>query len=155
MKRFHIHVSVENLQQSIQFYSTLFGVSPAKIEADYAKWMLEDPRLNFAISTRDLARGVNHVGVQVDTAEELAEVEGKLRRASAAVLPETGMTCCYALSDKYWVLDPQGLAWEVFHTREDAPIYGEHKPVAEIFEETASFCCGPKAQTEATPGCCT
>lgn len=155
MKRLHVHVSVENLQQSIQFYSTLFGAAPAKVEPDYAKWMLEDPRLNFAISTRDTARGVNHVGLQVDTADELEEIEGNLQRAFAAVLPQPGVTCCYAVSDKYWVTDPQGVAWEVFHTLNDAPVYGEYKPMSEIREQASGPCCGPQARTQAARSCCT
>lgn len=155
MKRFHVHLSVDNLDQSIRFYSTLFGAEPAKVEQDYAKWMLEDPRLNFAISTRDVARGVNHIGLQVDTAEELADIEANLHRASAVVLPEKDVTCCYAVSNKSWVTDPQGVAWEVYHTLKDAPVYGDYKPVAEICEESSSPCCGPKAKTEAARSCCT
>lgn len=149
MKRFHVHVSVSNLSQSIRFYSSLFGAEPARVEPDYAKWLLDDPRLNFAISTRDSSLGVNHIGLQVDSAEELAGLEAKLKRASTSVLPEAEVTCCYAVSDKYWVTDPQGIAWEVFHTLQDAPVYGDYKPIAAIRESTETSCCGPRASTEA------
>jgi len=155
MKRFHMHVSVSDLSKSLRFYSALFGVDPVKVEPDYAKWMLEDPRINFAISTRDTELGVNHVGVQVDTTDELVALEANLKRASSSILQESGVTCCYAVSDKYWVTDPQGVAWEVYHTLKDAPIYGEHKSVDDIREELATPCCGPSATNEAARSCCT
>ncbi|MBS0376225.1 MAG: VOC family protein [Proteobacteria bacterium] len=155
MKRFHVHLSVSDLAQSIRFYSTLFGAAPTKVEVDYAKWMLDDPRINFAISTRETALGVNHLGLQVEAAEELGDLEARLRRAATAVLPEHGVTCCYAVSDKYWVTDPQGVAWEVYHTLQDAPVYGSYQPVQHIREELTAPCCGPKAASDAARGCCT
>jgi len=155
MKRFHVHVSVSDLTQSVRFYSTLFGAEPTRIEADYAKWMLDEPRINFAISTRDRTLGVNHIGLQVDSADELARMEASLRQASSSVVPESEVTCCYAVSDKHWVTDPQGVAWEVFHTLKDAPVYGEYKSIATIRESAESPCCGPQAKTEAARSCCT
>jgi lactoylglutathione lyase len=140
MKRFHVHVSVHDLTQSIRFYSTLFGAEPTVVKDDYAKWMLEDPRLNFAISKRAFATGVDHLGLQVDEGAELAALEAQLKRADAAMLTETNTTCCYAKSDKHWVTDPQGVAWETFHTLGTAPTYGQviEKPKAD-----AGKCCGP------------
>ena len=155
LKRFHVHLSVSDLAQSIRFYSTLFGAEPVRIEHDYAKWMLDDPTVNFAISTRDPALGVNHIGLQLDSPEELAGLEAKLKRAASSVMPESGVTCCYATSDKHWVTDPQGVAWEVFHTLKDAPVYGDYKPIAAIRQSTQTPCCGPKAETEAARSCCT
>jgi len=153
MKRFHVHVSVSILSDSIRFYSTLFGADPIRVEPDYAKWMLDDPRINFAISTRNSALGVNHVGVQVDSSEELTGLETNLKRASSSVMPESEVTCCYAVSDKYWVTDPQGVAWEVFHTLKDAPVYGEDR-TASIRDSTKPPCCGPKGKTESAASPC-
>jgi catechol 2,3-dioxygenase-like lactoylglutathione lyase family enzyme len=116
MKRFHIHVSVDDIAQSIRFYSTLFGTEPSRVEADYAKWLLEDPRLNFAISTRRRPAGVDHLGFQVESAEELRGMHAQLTAADARLIQEDGQACCYARSDKYWVTDPTGIAWETFHT---------------------------------------
>jgi catechol 2,3-dioxygenase-like lactoylglutathione lyase family enzyme len=141
MKRFHVHVSVHDLDRSIRFYSTLFASGPAVVKDDYAKWMLDDPRLNFAISRRASATGVDHLGLQVDSAEELAALEAQLRRADASMLTETNTTCCYARSDKHWLADPQGVAWETFHTLGSAPVYGHHTP--EPPEAALGACCGP------------
>lgn len=129
MKRFHIHVSVNDLSQSIQFYSTLFGSEPSRVEVDYAKWMLEDPRVNFAISTRGQPVGVNHLGFQVDSSEELSALHGQLEAADARLIQENEQACCYARSDKYWVTDPTGIAWETFHSLGSIPVYGEDTPV--------------------------
>jgi catechol 2,3-dioxygenase-like lactoylglutathione lyase family enzyme len=129
MKRFHIHVSVTDLAQSIQFYSTLFGAEPSRVEADYAKWMLEDPRVNFAISKRGQPIGVNHLGFQVDSSEELSALHAQLEAADAHLIQENEQACCYARSDKYWVTDPTGIAWESFHTLGSIPVYGEDTPV--------------------------
>lgn len=150
MKRFHVHVSVRDLPQSIRFYSTLFGAEPSMIKDDYAKWMLEDPRVNFAISKRAFATGVDHLGLQVDSGDELAALEGQLRRADAEMLTETSTICCYAKSDKYWVTDPQGVAWETFHTLGSAPVYGETTPLA-ADEDTKAACCGPSEVAVALP----
>ena len=116
MKRFHLHVSVENLEQSIIFYSTLFASAPTVRQADYAKWMLEDPRVNFAISARRRPIGVNHLGFQVDTDEELRGMHAQLQAADERLVQEDEQPCCYARSNKYWVTDPTGIAWETFHT---------------------------------------
>jgi catechol 2,3-dioxygenase-like lactoylglutathione lyase family enzyme len=147
MKRFHVHVSVSNLDQSVRFYSTLFAAEPTVVKSDYAKWMLEDPRVNFAISTRDPVAGVNHIGLQVDSAEELGSLEAQLKRADRALVSESGITCCYAKGDKYWVTDPQGVAWEVFHTLEDAPVYGEHRSIVNLHVPEKPACCTPSAKT--------
>ena len=124
MKRLHVHVSVENLADSIRFYSTLFAAQPTVIKSDYAKWMLDDPRVNFAISSRGAAKGLNHLGVQVESDGELPEMHGRLERLQTDVAAETGAACCYAKSDKYWATDPQGIAWETFHTLDTIPVYG-------------------------------
>jgi hypothetical protein len=130
MKRFHVHVSVHDVGQSIRFYSTLFDAKPSVVKDDYAKWMLEDPRVNFAISKRAFATGVDHLGLQVDSHNELGALEDQLQRADASMLTEKNTTCCYAKSDKYWVTDPQGVAWEAFHTLGSAPVYGDSAPAA-------------------------
>ena len=130
MKRLHVHVAVPNLEQSIKFYSTLFGAKPVKIEADYAKWMLEDPRVNFAISQRGRTPGIDHIGVQVDTRAELDELSGRLKAAGEKTFDEEAANCCYAKSDKSWVHDPAGVRWETFHTFGDATTYGEDPKVA-------------------------
>ena len=126
MKRFHVHIAVENLGDSVRFYSDLFGLPPTVERTDYAKWMIEEPRLNFAISARGHRPGVNHLGFQAEDAEELAELGARAAHAAgAAVLRETAVECCYAKGNKYWVIDPQGLAWEHFQTLGEVPIFGE------------------------------
>ena len=120
MKRLHVHIAVDDLNQSINFYSTLFSAEPTVAKSDYAKWMLDDPRVNFAISQRGAKAGVEHLGIQVETSDELADVYERLSRADAAVLEEGETTCCYARSEKSWVSDPSGVAWEVFHTTGDS-----------------------------------
>ena len=124
MKRFHVHVAVEDLGKSIAFYSAIFGEQPAVVKPDYAKWMLEDPRLNFAISNRGVAPGVNHLGFQAEDEAELEAIHANLQRADTAVVPEKGAHCCYAKSDKYWVTDPQGIAWETFRSLGSIPLFG-------------------------------
>ena len=156
MKRFHVHVNVRDLDASIRFYSNLFAATPAVVKTDYAKWMLEDPRLNFAISTRDRAVGVDHLGLQADTGEELAEIGERLASADAVALAETGTTCCYAHSDKYWAEDPQGLRWETFHTFGEATTY--YAPEESTPQESAA-CCGSAAarvvaDATASAACC-
>ena len=121
MKRFHVHVHVTDLKASIAFYSQLFAAEPTRAEADYAKWMLEDPRINFAISTRGDAVGVDHLGFQTDDADELAELKRRAKAADMALLDQGETSCCYARSDKHWVTDPQGIAWEHFHTLDNIP----------------------------------
>ena len=124
MKRFHIHTTVADLPKSIAFYSQLFAAEPTRVEADYAKWMLDDPRVNFAISTRGSQVGVDHLGIQTETEEELSELRARAVAAGMALLDEGETNCCYARSDKYWLQDPQGLAWQGFRTLGDVPMYG-------------------------------
>jgi lactoylglutathione lyase len=142
MKRFHVHVHVEDLAKSIAFYSTMFAATPTRQEADYAKWMLDDPRINFAISTRGGKPGVDHLGFQTDSAEELAELKARASAADLALFDEGETTCCYASSEKHWITDPQGVAWEHFHTLGDIPVFTQREaaPAAE-----ASACCAPSA----------
>lgn len=134
MKRLHLHIAVEDLTRSIGFYSTLFGAEPAVVKDDYAKWMLEDPRVNLAISRRDRAAGIDHVGVQAETSEELAQIATRLKSAGETTFDQEATTCCYAKSDKSWVTDPSGVRWETFHTLGEATAYGE--------EEAAAACRG-------------
>jgi catechol-2,3-dioxygenase len=148
MKRFHIHVGVKDLDHSIQFYSTLFGQKPTKVKDDYAKWMLEDPRINFAISTRSGKEGVDHLGMQVDESSELTEIAERLKKADLGVFDEGTATCCYAESTKAWVKDPAGIAWEAYHTMADAETFNAKAKV----ESSASACCAPKTTTKSS--CC-
>jgi catechol 2,3-dioxygenase-like lactoylglutathione lyase family enzyme len=159
MKRFHIHVSVDDLAQSIRFYSTLFGSQPTRLEADYAKWMLDDPRVNFAISTHRQPVGVNHLGFQVETDEELRGMRALLEAADARMVEEKEQPCCYAKSDKYWVTDPTGIAWETFHTLRSIPVYGEDTPVfnhgaSVVPVGPAAGCCIPAPSSQFAAGCC-
>lgn len=124
MKRLHVHIAVEDLQRSIDFYSALFAAEPSVRKNDYAKWMLDDPRVNLAISAQGAATGVEHLGIQAESAEELADVYERLKRADAPVLEEGATTCCYARSEKSWVNDPAGVPWEVFHTIGESAVYG-------------------------------
>lgn len=158
MKRFHVHLSVEDLAHSVRFYSALFGAPPTVEKSDYAKWMLEDPRVNFAISARGHAPGVNHVGFQVETEAELAELRQRVDAADIAALDQNGAACCYARSDKYWIQDPQGLAWETFHTLSDIPVFGRDTrgeataaATACCVPDTAAIAAAPKAASCATP----
>jgi hypothetical protein len=130
MKRFHVHVSVGDLAQGIRFYSTLFGTDPTVTKPDYAKWMLEDPRVNFAISTGRTRLGVNHLGLQTDSDAELEELNDQLQRADLQTAAEKNVTCCYARSNKYWVTDPAGVAWETFHSLGAAQVFGESREEA-------------------------
>jgi catechol 2,3-dioxygenase-like lactoylglutathione lyase family enzyme len=149
MKRFHIHTHVQDLQASIAFYSKLFGAAPTRVESDYAKWMLEDPRLNFAISTRGDKPGIDHLGFQTDTVEELAELKERAAAADMALLDEGETTCCYARSDKHWITDPQGIAWEHFHTLSDIPVFTEKKAAPST--EQAPACCTPRGKAVGIP----
>ena len=147
MKRFHVHVSVEDLDASIRFYNTLFATEPTVTKPDYAKWMLEDPRINFAISTRGNKAGVNHLGIQVETAAELKELRVQLIAAQAPMLEQKEAACCYAKSDKYWITDPQGVAWETYHTLDSIPVFGTDS-TSESERQSgskASACCVPQA----------
>jgi catechol 2,3-dioxygenase-like lactoylglutathione lyase family enzyme len=125
MSRLHLHIAVDDLARSIGFYSTLFGAQPAVVKDDYAKWMLDDPRVNLAISSRGRAAGVDHVGIQAETGEALAAIAARLKAAGETALDQTATTCCYARSDKSWVTDPSGVRWETFHTFGEATTYGE------------------------------
>jgi len=141
MNRFHVHVHVADLDTSISFYNQLFGSAPTVRKHDYAKWMLDDPRLNFAISSgKEGAPGIAHLGLQADTPEALAEIGARLQSADAVTLAEAGATCCYAKSDKFWAQDPQGVRWESFRTHGDATTYYAD-PAGEPVERDA--CCGP------------
>ena len=153
MKRFHVHVAVEKLDDSIRFYSSLFGADPTVVQPDYAKWMLEEPRVNFAISQRGRQPGINHLGFQVDSDAELKEMRGHLETADAGLVEQTGVACCYARSDKYWVTDPQGIAWETFHSLASVPMYGEDTRDA----HNQGACCLPLQETESqkdASACC-
>ncbi|HWH81728.1 MAG TPA: ArsI/CadI family heavy metal resistance metalloenzyme [Burkholderiaceae bacterium] len=139
MKRFHVHAHVADLSASVAFYSKMFAASPTRVESDYAKWMLDDPRLNFAISTRGGTPGVDHLGIQTDTEEELAALKAQAAAANMTLQDVGETSCCYARSDKYWLTDPQGIAWEQFRTLGDIPVFGERDA------PTAAACCAPAA----------
>ena len=146
MKRLHVHVGVESLEHSIRFYSTLFGSGPTVVKDDYAKWMLEDPRVNFAISEDNHARkGVEHLGIQVESTEELSEVYGRLKAADRPVLEEGQTTCCYAKSEKSWIADPDGIVWEAFFTNGEATTYGDSPALGALSDSAGDKCCLPKA----------
>lgn len=150
MKRLHVHIAVDNLEQSVTFYTALFGASPSKQKDDYAKWMLEDPRINFAISSRGAQTGLNHFGLQVDSLEELEALRGQMRAANLSLFDEGDTTCCYAASDKSWVKDPSGIPWEAYHTMADVELFSTEQA------EQKSACCTPaSAQVEEASGCCT
>jgi len=150
MKRFHVHVGVHDLKQSVRFYSALFAAEPTVLKDDYAKWQLEDPKVNFAISTRPGEAGIDHLGIQAENGAELEEIGSWLAQADVSVTPQKGASCCYAKSDKYWTLDPQGVAWESFHTLESAPVYGEDR--GRKAADSKSGCCGPAREKAAS--CC-
>lgn len=163
MKRFHVHLHVQDLAQSMAFYNRLFAAMPTRVEADYAKWMLEDPPVNFAISTRGDASGIDHLGIQTDSEQELLELKQRAQTADMALLDEGQTTCCYARSEKHWVTDPQGIAWEHFHTLGNIPVFREKRdePVAtaccapgSAAAEDASACCAPATGAKAAVGHC-
>ena len=143
MKRFHVNISVTDLDASIGFYTSLFDTEPAVLKEDYAKWMLDDPRVNFAITTRGNRKGIDHLGIQVENHNELDEVYARLKTAGAPVIEEGDTTCCYANSEKSWIFDPEGIAWETFLTRGESPVYGTDvvKPI-----EADGACCTPRQQ---------
>lgn len=163
MKRFHVHMHVDDLAQNIAFYSKLFGAEPTRQESDYAKWMLEDPRINFAISTRGSAKpGLDHLGFQVDDATELAALKAQAEAADMAMLDEGETTCCYARSEKHWITDPQGVAWEHFHSLGDIPVFNESAiptgaaccAPSTSAPAVKSGCCGPRTSTAPARSCC-
>lgn len=152
MKRLHVHVSVEDLDRSTAFYATLFGAQPTVVKDDYAKWQLEDPKVNFAISTHGGRVGVDHLGIQVDEGAELAVLADRLKAAGETTFDQEAATCCYARSDKSWVSDPSGLRWETFHTFGEATTYGEDDVPA--MAAPAAACCGAEPKAAAAPACC-
>jgi len=154
MKRMHVHVSVENLEQAIGFYSALFATQPTIIKVDYAKWMLDDPRVNFAVSTRGRTPGLDHLGIQVESEAELSEVYARLHQAGGAVIEQGQTTCCYAKSEKSWVDDPAGISWETFHTTGESTDYGDGsgERVARVAHE--KLCCAPAAKVVEPAAAC-
>lgn len=162
MKRLHVHVAVADLEQSIRFYATLFGTGPSVRKQDYAKWMLDDPRVNFAISQRGEQPGLSHLGVQAENSEELEAIGARLKAAEAVTLSEKNTSCCYAQSDKYWTEDPQGVRWESFLTHGESTVYGGREggtsaaccvPAGGRNAAQSSGCCDPHGAAQA--GCCT
>jgi hypothetical protein len=153
MKRLHVHVSVDDLAQSIPFYSTLFAAAPTVTKPDYAKWMLDDPRVNFAISTRSNETGIDHLGIQVETVDELQEVYGRLRQADRPVLEEGETVCCYAKSEKSWITDSQGVPWETFLTLGESTAYGDSADLGAI-RTKGGACCSPKPELAPDTSCC-
>ena len=153
MKRFHVHLHVADLAQSIGFYSRLFATQPARQEPDYAKWMLEDPPVNFAISTPGQGTGIDHLGIQVDNDAELAELKARASAAAGPVLDEGETSCCYARSEKHWTTDPQGVAWEHFHTLGNIPVFGASKVATATATAGAgeTACCPPRGKPIAVP----
>lgn len=147
MKRFHVHLHVDDLDRNIAFYSKLFASDPARREADYAKWMLQDPPVNFAISSRGHAVGIDHLGIQADSAEELDVLKARAAAADLALRDEGETTCCYARSEKHWISDPQGVAWEHFHTLGDIPLFNEQAPEPATMAGEAPACCAPRQPT--------
>ena len=147
MKRFHVHVRVSDLARSVRFYSQLFAREPNVLKADYAKWMLEDPRVNFAISERGNVQGIEHLGIQVESGAELQEVYGRLQKAEGPVLEEGETTCCYAQSEKSWIADPTGIRWETFLTSGESTVYGEDGAIEFPDSKTAATCCAPTCCT--------
>lgn len=148
MKRLHVHVSVDDLAHSIRFYSTLFAAGPTVSKPDYAKWMLDDPRVNFAISARGAQTGLDHLGIQVESQDELQDVYARLRQADRPVLEEGATTCCYAKSEKSWITDPQGVSWETFLTSGESTVYGDSVDLGPI---RTTACCTPEPAQSA---CC-
>lgn len=146
MKRLHIHVGVDDMESSIAFYRNLFGAEPTKQHADYAQWLLAKPQVNFAISTKPAHSGINHLGLQVDSDEELVQLQSQLNQAEIEQINQAQVECCYARSDKSWIRDPAGLPWEIYRTMEDAVVYQDRHSVS------ATECCDP--ETRGTPGCC-
>lgn len=163
MKRLHVHVSVDDLAASARFYSTLFAAEPTVSKPDYVKWLLDDPRVNFAISTRSGKSGLDHMGIQVETKDELHEVYDRLQATDRPVLDEGATTCCYAQSEKSWITDPQGVPWETFLTSGESTVYGDSADLGPIrvvsaacctTETPQDVCCPPKPELAATTACC-
>jgi catechol 2,3-dioxygenase-like lactoylglutathione lyase family enzyme len=156
MKRFHVHVAVADIERSVRFYTALFATEPSLVRPDYAKWMLDDPRVNFAISRRDGPTGIQHLGIQVEDEDELAEVFGRLTRSEGPVLEQKATSCCYAQGDKQRIADPEGVAWETFLTRGGETVYGESGAVdrlKELGQMGTAICCEPAMAAPAMPSC--
>lgn len=158
MKRLHVHVGVTDLDQSIRFYSTLFGATPTVTKDDYAKWMLEDTRVNFAISAGDhAAKGIEHLGIQVESAKDLGDVYDRLKAADRPILDEGATICCYAKSEKSWISDPDGVVWEAFLTKGEATVYGDSPQLSAVSSSASNdTCCAPTMPATAAPtfSCC-
>ena len=154
MKRLHVHVAVSDINQSVGFYSTLFGAEPSVLKGDYAKWMLDDPRVNFAISTHGASPGLDHLGIQVEETVELSEIAERLKAAGASTFDESATVCCYAQSEKSWVQDPSGLRWETFHTFGEAAVYGEDRSAGMVPKGETGACCAPKIEPAKAESCC-
>lgn len=156
MKRMHIHVAVDDLGRSIGFYSALFDAEPTVTKSDYAKWMLDDPHVNFAISTRGRERGLDHLGIQVENKTELHDVYARLRKAGGPVIEQGETTCCYAKSEKSWIDDPAGIAWETFHTTGENTDYGDGTGEREARVANSKACCVPPTPVAPEPAsaCC-
>jgi catechol 2,3-dioxygenase-like lactoylglutathione lyase family enzyme len=154
MKRLHVSVAVSDIAKSVDFYSTLFAAEPSVRKTDYAKWMLEDPRVNFSISSRGMTKGVDHLGIQVDDDAELAAVAGRLAKAGRSIFEQKATTCCYARSNKAWVHDPEGVAWETFHTFGDSTVYGEDRDNEGATGVGSDACCALAPETATASSCC-
>ena len=153
MKRFHAHVRVDDLEASVRFYSTLFGTDPVVLKSDYAKWMLDDPRVNFAITAGSTITGLDHLGLQVESDEDLATIAGRLAAAGQSVAKQENASCCYARGNKGWVSDPSGISWETFQTLGESTVYGDDAPVRGAAKaHVAESCCTPSPST--TSSCC-
>ena len=164
MKRLHVHLSVDDLAASARFYSKLFAAQPTVTKPDYVKWMLDDPRVNFAISTHNVEKGLDHFGIQVETQDELHEVYDRLQQADRPTLEEGDTICCYAKSEKTWIGDPEGLPWEVFLTSGESTVYGDSVDLGPIrvaaadacctSETPQGACCAPKPELSSDAACC-
>jgi catechol 2,3-dioxygenase-like lactoylglutathione lyase family enzyme len=168
MKRLHVHISVDNLADSIRFYSGMFAAEPTVSKPDYAKWKLEDPRMNFAISQRGAKVGLDHLGIQVESDAELSEMQARLDTLQPGVEKEESVQCCYAKSDKYWLTDPSGIAWETFHSLDAIPVFGVPSeptqvrasriavniPVVQAATQSESACCAPSSSSKSSSSCC-
>lgn len=153
MKRMHVHVSVRDIPDAVRFYSALFEAQPAVVKPDYAKWMLDDPRVNFAISTRGREPGLDHLGIQAENQDELREVHARLHQAGGNIIEQGQTTCCYAKSEKTWIYDPAGISWETFLTSGEATDYGDSvERGARVAHEKA--CCVPPAAAQPASACC-
>src|SRR6202167_5555249 len=153
MKRMHVHVAVDNLKQSVGFYSALFAAEPSVIKTDYAKWMLDDPRVNFAISTRGRQAGLDHLGLQVENKGELHEIYARLHQAGGNITEQGQTSCCYAKSEKSWIVDPAGISWETFHTTRESTDYGDGSGERVVRVAHGKSCCAPAPESAETCGC--